>query len=129
MNNTAENLTAFRAFTQGFFDELRPVGIVEQQLVRRLADTSWRLNRVTPQENNLLAMGFPGQDEIRHQDPKVRAALVEAGTFRANLEAFEALSVHGDCLSRQFEAILRQLSRLQANRRRNSRAQAEPAVI
>ena len=42
----AEDLVAYQDFTRGFFVDLKPVGMVERQLVQSLADTSWRLNRI-----------------------------------------------------------------------------------
>src|SRR6202521_4976279 len=54
----AEDLDAYRAFTRTFFDDYKPVGISENQLVQSLADTSWRLNRAAALENNLVGLGF-----------------------------------------------------------------------
>src|SRR5713101_8287577 len=53
-----EDLAAYERFTKRFFDDLKPIGILEEQLVQNLADTSWRLNRIPALENNLLALGF-----------------------------------------------------------------------
>src|SRR6266849_11043033 len=41
----SEDLAAYQRFTKRFFDDLKPQGILEEQLVQTLADTSWRLNR------------------------------------------------------------------------------------
>jgi predicted lysophospholipase L1 biosynthesis ABC-type transport system permease subunit len=39
----AEDLDAYNKFTQQFFDELKPVGLLEKQFVQLIAGTSWRL--------------------------------------------------------------------------------------
>jgi hypothetical protein len=41
-----EDPAAYQLHAQEFFDEYQPQGPTEKQLVRELADTSWRLNRI-----------------------------------------------------------------------------------
>ena len=114
----AEDLAAYQRFTQPFFDDLKPKGILEEQLVQSLADTSWRLNRIPALENNLLALGFSEhEDNIVTEDPESHAALVIAEALRVQTRAFAALSMHGERLSRQFEETLEQLRELQSERR------------
>src|SRR5712692_5039779 len=113
-----EDLAAYERFTKRFFDDLKPKGILEEQLVQSLADTSWRLNRIPALENNLLALGFAEHsDHIITEHPEVHAALAIAEALREQTKAFSALSMHGQRLSRQFERTLQQLRELQAERR------------
>src|SRR5712692_9798459 len=119
-----EDLAAYQTFTKRFFDDLKPIGILEEQLVQSLADTSWRLNRIPALENNLLALGFAEHsDRIVTEHPEVHAALAIAEALREQTKAFSALSMHGQRLSRQFDRTLQQLRELQAERR--SAEQAE----
>src|SRR5260370_19787036 len=105
-----EDLAAYQRFTKRFFDDLKPTGIVEEQLVQNLADTSWRLNRIPALENNLLTLGFAEHsDHIIKEHPEVHAALAIAEALREQTRAFSALSMHGQRLSRQFEKALHQL--------------------
>jgi hypothetical protein len=114
----AEDLAAHQRFTQPFFDDLKPKGILEEQLVRSLADTSWRLNRIPALENNLLALGFSEhEDNIVTEDPESQTALVIAKALRVKTQAFAALSMYGERLSRPFEETLEQLRELQSERR------------
>src|SRR5713101_3709223 len=53
-----EDMAAYQRFTKRFFDDLKPRGVIEEQLVQSIADTSWRLHRIPALENNLLALGF-----------------------------------------------------------------------
>src|SRR6266851_5293839 len=113
-----EDLAAYQRFTKRFFDDLKPQGILEEQLVQSLADTSWRLNRIPALENNLLTLGFAEHsDDINTEHPEVHAALAIAEALREQTRAFTALSMHGQRLSRQFEKTLNQLRELQAERR------------
>src|SRR5260221_12873517 len=41
----AEDHVAYQDLTNQFFDDFKPVGILEKHLVQALADTSWRLQR------------------------------------------------------------------------------------
>jgi hypothetical protein len=104
----AEVLAAYQRFNQEFFDELKPQGIIEDQLVQSLADTSWRLNRIPAFESNLLALGFS-----------------------AHIQAFANLSMYGQRLSDQFERTLRQLRRLQSKRRHppENKALSNPGFV
>jgi len=71
----AEDLDAYQEFTKQFFDDLKPVGILEKQLVQSLADTSWRLNRIPALENSLLALGFSEHaDNITTEHPEGHAS-------------------------------------------------------
>src|SRR5260370_4021638 len=113
-----EDLAAYQRFTKRFFDDLKPIGILEEQLVQSIADTSWRLNCIPALENNLLALGFAEHsDHIITEHPEVHAALAIAEALRERTKAFSALSMHCQRLSRQFDRILEQLRELQAERR------------
>src|SRR5216683_4459291 len=119
-----EDLAAYQRFTKRFFDDLKPISILEEQLVQNLADTSWRLNRIPALENNLLTLGFAEHsDHINTEHPEVHAALAIAEALREQTRAFSALSMHGQRLSRQFEKTLQQLRELQTERRAAEQAE------
>jgi hypothetical protein len=54
-----EDLRAYEAHVKSFQDEYQPQGATEAQLVKSLADTSWRLNRVASFEATLLRRRGP----------------------------------------------------------------------
>src|SRR5260370_14261733 len=109
-----EDMAAYKRFTERFFDDLKPIGILEEQLVQNLADTSWRLNRIPALENNLLALGFAEHsDRIVTEHPEVHAALAIPEALREQTKAFSALTMHGQRLSRQFENTFRHLPQSQ----------------
>ena len=49
-----EDLKAFRRFGQRIFDELRPVGAVQEELASEIVSLSWKLRRVPGAESLLL---------------------------------------------------------------------------
>ena len=125
----AEDLVAYQDFTRGFFTDLKPVGMVERQLVQSLADTSWRLNRIPALESNLLALGFDEHsNSITTEHPEAHAALVTIEAVRDETPALTAISQHGARLSRQFEKTLNQLRELQKERRATEASQLREAA-
>src|SRR5712664_3820198 len=107
----AEDLVAYQDFTRTFFDDYKPVGTLEKQLVQSLADTSWRLNRVAALENNLIGLGFDEHsDSITTEHPEAHAALVTIEAMREETQALAVLGLHTARLSRHFEKTLKQLN-------------------
>ena len=94
-----EDLQAYQHHLKSFTDEYQPKGATESQLVQALADVSWRLNRVTALETNLLTLTASPVDLI--------------STLEAQSRALANLSLHSQRLSRQFEKTLAQLRDLQ----------------
>ncbi len=124
-----EDLAAYQRFTKRFFDDLKPIGILEEQLVQSIADTSWRLNRIPALENNLLTLGLTEHaGRINTEHPEVHAPLAMAEALREQTRAFAALSLHGQRLSRQFEKALKQLRELQSERCAAENLQLRQAV-
>ena len=114
----AEDLVAYQAFTRTFFDDYKPVGTLEKQLVQSLADTSWRLNRVAALEHNLIALGFDEhQNSISTEHPEAHAAFVIIEALRDETPALAVLGLHTARLSRHFEKTLKQLNDTQEKRR------------
>ena len=51
-----EDLQAYKTFCDDFVVHYQPVGPVERQLVQTIADTSWRLNRISAMEHSSLSL-------------------------------------------------------------------------
>jgi hypothetical protein len=103
----SEDSAAFERHHRQFLDEYQPATPTETQLVRELADTSWRLNRIPLLEADVLNRAA--------NPPTARAAInfdiVDAHRLLANL------GIQGSRLSRQFQKSLDQLRAIQAERR------------
>jgi hypothetical protein len=92
-----EDLAVYQQHLNCFFDELQPVGVIEENLVQALADCSWRLNRVVALESKLL--------------------IILETSGGPDLKALASLSTHSQRLSRQFEKTEKHLRELQKIRR------------
>jgi hypothetical protein len=93
-----EDLEAYRAHLKSFNDEYNPQGATETHLVKSLADTSWRLNRVGAIEANVLK--FATMVVMPENDAKT----------------LSNLSLHSQRLARQFERTVTQLREIQKTR-------------
>jgi len=124
-----DDLSAYQAFTRRFFDDLRPKGALEEQLVQTLADCSWRLNRARAIETNLLALGIADERNITATGhPEADAALAMARAFCDQAKALANLSMLEQRLSRQFEKALKQLRELQHERRNREASDLDQAA-
>jgi uncharacterized coiled-coil protein SlyX len=99
-----EDPDAYQLHLKSYTGEYNPKGATESDLVRSLADLSWRLNRVAALETNLLD---------------------EAESAESLSKALANLSMHSQRLSRQFERTAAQLRDLQTTRRAQEQAELD----
>ena len=106
-----EDPEAYESHLRSFLDEYQPATPTETQLVRELADTAWRLNRIPLLEARLLS----GADGL---------SILDAHRLLQNL------GVQNNRLSRQFHKSLDQLRAIQLDRRtRQARALKRAAAL
>ena len=105
-----EDLEAYRAHLKSFTDEYNPQGATETHLVKSLADTSWRLNRVAAIEANVLK--FATMVIMPENDAKTLANL----------------SLHSQRLARQFERTVTELRDIQKTRLAQQQKDLEAAL-
>jgi len=130
-----EDLTAYQLHARTFFDDFKPKGAVEQQLVQGLADTAWRLNRIPALEANVLTLGMHAHtgsidleiDKESHH-AEVRAALATAQAVHHSIRTLSSLSMHDHRLTRKFESTLKQLMALQAARSEREKSEMAEAA-
>jgi len=124
-----EDHSAYQRHPQSLVDDCQPKGAIETQIVQSLIDTSWRMNRATAVETNLLSLGITEMESRIHANhPDAEAALAMALAFREHNRAFANISVHSQRLARQFERTLAQLRQIQAERRATELRQLENAA-
>jgi len=124
----SEDLAEYKRHTQRFFDEFKPQGALEEQLVQTVSDTAWRLNRVPAVEANILSLGINRHKRhIRTDEPEIRVALAAAVTVRNQSQALANISIYEQRLSRQFHRALDELRKVQAERRATETKPAELA--
>jgi hypothetical protein len=113
----SEDLAAYNALVKSYYDDYKPRGIGEVELVQMLADTAWRLRRIPSLETNLLSLAaFEEEDGINTEHPQIRTALAQAAAWRANDRAFMNLGIQEQRLTRKFLQAQKALEGLQANR-------------
>jgi hypothetical protein len=117
-----EDIDSYKRHVKSFTDEYNPQGATEAQLVQAMADASWRLNRAASLEANLLT--FNGA--LASND--VAAAVSAVARLEQHAKTFNALSVHTQRLSRQFERTLDKLREIQQARRAQEQQDLDKVV-
>ena len=114
----SEDPAAYAAFLQEFMDEYRPATATETQLVRELAGTAWRQNRIPRLETEALA---------RAANPPTEQAAIDFDIVDAH-RAISILGLHGQRLSRVFLKTLQQLRSMQMERREREQKELKEAA-
>jgi len=96
----SEDAAAYQRHTQEFCEEYQPKGPAENYLVQTIADTTWRLKRVTSIEAGLLTAPAATVEDLHEQT-----------------RALSNLSIYEQRLWRQFEKAVKELREIQAERR------------
>lgn len=116
---TGDMREAHDTFIARIVDSLKPADALEEQLAHSIAESYWRMNRVSTIENALLAEG--DWSLLDHNQDKeftdLQRALSAARGFIEHPERFNLLTVYEMRLHRKAAADLKQLRELQAERR------------
>jgi len=87
-----------------FSTAYKPSGEEEQALVQLIADTEWRLLRIPALEMGIYALGhIELAAKFEHEDPAVRAALIQAQIFLTYQKQLNNLSIQEGRLRKQRE--------------------------
>jgi hypothetical protein len=107
----------YREHVDRLHAELKPVGELESQLVQRIADAQWRLNRIPVLERNLYKLGrFEFVALFENESPEDRADLIQAHTALVFQKQFQNLSIQENRIRRGYEKDLNELKSLQSQR-------------
>jgi len=106
-----------RKFIAEFVASLKPDGMLEIQLAQRLAQDTWRINRIQAVEENIFALGHsePYAD-IKSAHPEIHAAMVQALTFRNDPKLLSYIAGYEQKLTKNFQVNLNLLLKLQSLR-------------
>jgi hypothetical protein len=117
----SDDLEAFKEHVQAYFDEYKPQGLRERELVQSLAETRWRLNRSFALEAALFSQIAVDTEEGLPAPSQVEKLLKYEKTLK-NLHLQEAR------LNRRFDKDIAELRALQAERvqAEDSRVEEEP---
>src|SRR5258707_8433056 len=112
-------LVAYQRHCKGFHDQYQPKNPTEVQLTQTVADLSWRLNRATAFETNMLALGVTEKsNSVDTENDQVHTALAMAKAFREQSPAFVNLALYEHRLNVRFDKALKQLREMQEQRHR-----------
>ena len=115
-----DDLAAYNKFKQAFFDDLKPKGVLEEQLAYTLVNTQWRVNRCRAFEASVLAT-----ESAHPTDPGANAKLT-----REQVDSLAKLSLYESRLNRIFQITLKQFRDIQAERiQKEDRAMADAAKV
>jgi hypothetical protein len=118
---TAEEAEARDRFTNSIFEDLKPVGAMEETLVQSIADSHWRIHRAVAIEDNIFAAEAWNEEnraaEKESDYDGVDRALAPMRTFTNDPKRFHLLTTYEMRLHRKAQSDLKQLRELQAERR------------
>src|SRR5260370_1548552 len=88
----SDDLVAYQRHCQQLHDHYHPKNAIEVQLTQAVADLSWRLNRVTAIETNMLTLGITQHSSsIDAHNDQVPSALSMAKAFREQSQSLANL--------------------------------------
>jgi hypothetical protein len=106
-----------RKFLAEYVAALKPDGMVEIHLAQRLAQDTWRINRIHAVEENIFALGHSEPyANIKSAHPEIHAAMVQALTFRNDPKLLSHLALYEQRLTKNFHVNFNLLLKLQSLR-------------
>jgi hypothetical protein len=125
-----EDLKAYLAFRKGLEAQLQPANFIESQLVGRMIDLQWRLNRCFALEMAVNAIGHgETAGAINCSDSQVHAVMTAARVLRENNETLQVLGTHEQRLTRMYSSAKAELARVRAARKKEIREWTDAAAI
>ena len=114
---TETDADTHRRFIAEFVASLKPDGMLEIQLANRLAQDTWRINRIHAVEENIFALGHSEPyANIKSSHPEIHAAMVQALTFRNDPKLLTYIATYEQKITKNFHVNLDKLLKLQSLR-------------
>ena len=115
---TESDADSHRRFIAEFVASLKPDGMLEIQLAQRLAQDTWRINRIHAVEENIFALGHsePYANNMKSAHPEIHAAMVQALTFRNDPKLLSYIASYEQKLTKNFQINFNMLLKLQSLR-------------
>ena len=114
---TETDADSHRRFLAEYVAALKPDGMIEIHLAQRLAQDTWRINRIHAIEENIFALGHSEPfAKIDSAHPEIHAAMVQALTFRTDPRLFSYLATYEQKLTKNFHVNFNLLLKLQSLR-------------
>ena len=91
--------------------------MLEIQLAQRLAQDTWRINRIQAVEENIFALGHSEPyANMKSAHPEIHAAMVQALTFRNDPKVLSYIATYEQKLTKNFQINFNMLLKLQSLR-------------
>ena len=114
---TESDADSHRRFIAEFVASLKPDGMLEIQLAQRLAQDTWRINRIQAVEENIFALGHSEPyANMKSAHPEIHAAMVQALTFRDDPKVLSYIAAYEQKLTKNFQINFNMLLKLQSLR-------------
>ncbi len=125
-----DDAVAYQAHLDRHFSRLAPATDEEHTLVQFIADSEWRLLRITPLEEAIYAIGRLKFADLypEEQNAAVRSALIRAEVFLAYRRDLSNLALQEGRLRRRCDSDLAKLKALQDQRREKEEQEAKLAA-
>ena len=108
----------------------KPVGELELEIVQKLADTWWRLDRIPGLEEALYVKGCNEfADQVVELDPRARLTMLRMHTYVAYERQFRNLQLQEQRLFRLLDKLKAELKTLQKEREEAERAALSRAAM
>ncbi len=113
-----DDIEAYEQHMRAYEKDFAPVGQLETDLVRSIAETVWRLQRIPSLEAGIYAAGhIELADQFADQDPTVRPSLIHVAVHLKYERQLRNLHLQESRLVRRREKELAELRALQAERK------------
>jgi hypothetical protein len=124
----SDDAAVYQQHVRDYEEELRPVGQRECDLVQSIADSAWRLSRISALEMAIYAQGHTQfATHFDHEDVSTRSALIELQTFLAYEKQLRNLHIQEARLHRRREKDTAEFRQLQSDRRNRDTDRLEAA--
>jgi Tfp pilus assembly pilus retraction ATPase PilT len=119
----------YRQFTEGYLQDLAPVGVQETALVHSVMNNRWRVNQIAAMESTLYALGQREHAaQFSSETPEMAAAMARLLTFQQKRTEFDRLRRYESALTRQINKDMATLTELQNNRKARAAQQEKEAI-
>lgn len=124
----SDDAAVYQQHVLDYEKELRPVGQRECDLAQSIADSAWRLSRISALEMAIYAQGRTQfATHFDHEDFSLRPALIELHTFLAYEKQLRNLHIQEARLHRRREKDTAEFRQLQSERRNRDTDRLEAA--
>lgn len=125
-----DDSAAYEQHLRNFQDDFKPATPRESALVKSLADTAWRLDRIPGLEFAIFARGrIEFAEQFKDHDPDLRSPLLELEIFLAYEKQLRNLQIQEARLHRRREKDMAELRGLQDQRERLQQSEARAAKL